>query len=139
MIDVGRVQQQENNVDCGVYAVAFATHQAYGVSPIGVVFDLSKMREHLIECLESNKMTMFPTIARRGKFCAVEHFVIKIYCLCNNIFHPARPMVFCNKCREWFHTDCVIREEKKRKAILSENNNNSWYCADCENESDDGL
>ena len=55
-----KVQQQGNTSDCGVFAVAFATHAALGLGPEGVEFDIGAMRGHLLGCLLDRKMTPFP-------------------------------------------------------------------------------
>lgn len=56
------VQQQQNGSDCGVFSIAFATCLVYGQNPLTVTFDISKMRSHLIRCLQSGIMDLFPTI-----------------------------------------------------------------------------
>ena len=134
-IDVGRVHQQSNGKDCGVFAITFATHLAHGMNPEQVVFDDLKMREHLIQCFEKNVMTPFPTVyGKRGKFCSVEHLTLKIYCICLGIFHPEDPMVCCSKCDEWFHAKCVITCKKKRNRVLDPKSGKSilWYCHKCD-------
>ena len=54
------VQQQTNNSDCGVFAIAFAVSLALGTNPKHVTFDTSKMRPHLAVCLKAQKLSMFP-------------------------------------------------------------------------------
>ncbi|PFX11983.1 hypothetical protein AWC38_SpisGene24131 [Stylophora pistillata] len=56
------VQQQQNGSDCGVFSIAFATCLAYRNFPLTVPFNISKMRSHLIRCLQSGIMDLFPTI-----------------------------------------------------------------------------
>lgn len=56
------VQQQLNGFDCGVFAVAFATCLVYGTKPDNINFDLSKIRQHLYDCLKNNQITPFPFI-----------------------------------------------------------------------------
>ena len=135
-IDVAKVHQQTNGTDCGVFAIAFATHLAHGMDPSGVVFDVPEMRGHLIQCLEKNRMTIFPTAhARRGKFCSVEHLTLNTHCICNGIYHPEIAMVCCGTCEKWFHINCVIKNKKQRSHILDARNDESWYCNGCENGS----
>lgn len=57
-----RAQQQEDAVDCGLFAIANATALIYGVDPRSVKFDQLRMREHLVQCFENGRMEMFPTI-----------------------------------------------------------------------------
>ena len=46
------VQQQQNDKDCGLFAIAYAFHAALGDDVIIMHFDISKMRQHLIYCLD---------------------------------------------------------------------------------------
>ena len=54
------VQQQTNNSDCGVFAIAFAVSLALETNPKHVTFDTSRMRSHLAFCLKAQKLSMFP-------------------------------------------------------------------------------
>ena len=45
------VHQQEN-CDCGVFAIAFAFHLAQGDDPSALNFDCTTMRQHLVKCFE---------------------------------------------------------------------------------------
>ena len=56
-----RVQQQHNGSDCGVFAIAFSTCLVYGQNPVSVTFDSPRMRAHLLRCLKSGTMELFPT------------------------------------------------------------------------------
>lgn len=53
-------QLQKGFSDCGLFCIANATALAQGVNPTYVVWDQSKMREHLAECYKNNQMKMFP-------------------------------------------------------------------------------
>jgi len=54
------VQQQTNNSDCGVFAIAFAISLALWTNPKHVTFDTSRMCSHLASCLKAQKLSMFP-------------------------------------------------------------------------------
>jgi len=56
------VQQQENGSDCGVFAIAFDTCLVYGCDPKEYTFNISRMRPHLIECLRTGTITLFPSL-----------------------------------------------------------------------------
>jgi len=60
VINIMPVQQQRNGVDCGVFAIAFASSLAFGEDPCITTYDTTKMRDHLISCLEKNEITVFP-------------------------------------------------------------------------------
>jgi hypothetical protein len=55
-----KCQQQVGSVDCGLFAIANAVELLEGNNITGVVFDQSQMRNHLIKCLENDKLTPFP-------------------------------------------------------------------------------
>ncbi|CAB4043419.1 polycystic kidney disease 1-like 2, partial [Paramuricea clavata] len=50
-VELPPVQVQLGEVDCGVFAIAFAYDLAAGNDPSNVRYDQSKMREHLTNCL----------------------------------------------------------------------------------------
>ena len=45
------VQQQLNNADCSVLAVAFAISLLFGKDPVQEIFHSSSVRSHPIKCL----------------------------------------------------------------------------------------
>ena len=59
-LDIVSVQQQTNDSDCGVFAIAFATSLAFGTDPKHVTFDTCRMRPHLAACLKDKKLSTFP-------------------------------------------------------------------------------
>ena len=63
-----KVQKQTNSSDRGVFAIATTTSLCHGEDPTTVVWDTSKMSNHLIKCLLSNKMELFPKIGKQSKF-----------------------------------------------------------------------
>ncbi|KAE8590793.1 hypothetical protein XENTR_v10018205 [Xenopus tropicalis] len=62
------VDEQENNHDCGVYAIANAFEFLSGGTPI-CKYESKKMRRHLIGCFETRKFTEFP---KKVDACVVE-------------------------------------------------------------------
>ena len=54
------VQKQEGIVDCGLFAVAFATCLACGHDPSNYRFNQNEMRSHLFTCLQQQHLTEFP-------------------------------------------------------------------------------
>ena len=53
-----KMQKQEGNHDCGVFAIAVATSLAHSTDPVH--FQQDQMRSHLHCCFENNKLTLFP-------------------------------------------------------------------------------
>ena len=42
---------QNGNVDCGIFAIAYAIDIAAGNNPATIVYDQNEMRQHLLDCL----------------------------------------------------------------------------------------
>ena len=59
-IEVQPVQQQTNDVNCGVYALAFATALCFGKDPCEILLNRRTARKHLWWCLENENLAMFP-------------------------------------------------------------------------------
>jgi len=119
------VQQQNNGVDCGVFAIAFATALAHGVDPCTIAFDTNKMRDHLIKCLKLGTITMFPKIEKRVRRCSSRKVVVPLYCHCRLPYVEGNEMVLCGDCNEWYHYKC---EKIKRSHKLK---NIDWKCSTC--------
>ena len=56
---------QPNNVDCGVFAIPFATDCVFNIKPETATFKKDVMQTHLKECLTQNKFEPFPKITKR--------------------------------------------------------------------------
>ena len=54
------VQKQQGIVDCGLFAIAFATCLACGHDPSSYQFNQNEMRSHLFTCLQQQHLTEFP-------------------------------------------------------------------------------
>ena len=52
--------KQTGGVDCGLFAIAYLVDICYGRDPSMIIYDQSKMLEHLKECFEKQRMTGFP-------------------------------------------------------------------------------
>ena len=60
-------QMQCGSADCGIFAIAFALALANGEQPGAYYFDQPKMRNHLMECLESKRILAFPVKRKRRR------------------------------------------------------------------------
>ena len=47
LVEIKGVQQQTISVDCGLFAIAFATSLVFGEDPANVTYDSEKLRMHL--------------------------------------------------------------------------------------------
>ena len=110
-------QRQTGGSDCGLFAIAFATAIAIGLQPEDYCFNQTKMREHLIRCLEAGKIEVFPySRPRRRVNRAKATFSVPIYCSCRmpDVFKAA--WIECTKCKTWYHsgTCAKVRQEVLR-------------------------
>ena len=59
------VQKQPDGHNCGPFAIDYAAEILDGRSPSKAVFDVHKMREDLITCLEMQRLTPFPKVSNQ--------------------------------------------------------------------------
>ena len=124
------VQMQCGTQDCGLFAIAFATALCLGKQPGQLTFHQDQMRSHLLLCLESQDMTMFPVKKERrsGYILTVkgEHSY-PVFCTCRLPALENITMVQCTSCKMWCHAGTCVSVDKKaltnRKAI--------WTCPEC--------
>jgi len=101
--------QQVNGVDCGLFALATATDVCFGRNPShrDYVTSTSVMRQHLLQCLQSNCMTPFPgTAAQRRISSRVK--IIDIVCSCRQPVYRDSVMIDCEQCLLSFHFACTM-------------------------------
>ena len=119
-VKLAKVTRQSGTSDCGLFAIAYITHLAFGQDPALFTFSQDKMREHLIQCIERGVMHPFPVLKSKrpteGKVIEVKVFC---YCRCPE----SKTMVACDgDCLEWFHIECVASPVKKK---------DKWFCNNC--------
>ena len=104
---INLMQQQGNGVDCGVFAVAYATSLAFGENPSLCSYNVPLIRQHLVNCLEKEMMYPFPKLdsTKRVLKCKKIKLLLSIYCSCRSVCQYERedPMVECMRCCKWFH------------------------------------
>ena len=57
-IEIADMQVQKGSTDCVVFAIAVVTSLLYGIDPF---YKQDKMRNHLLCCLESGSLSVFPS------------------------------------------------------------------------------
>ena len=63
-----RVQQQHSGVDCGIFAIAYATEFVFNqYTGNELEFDRSVMRDHLLMCFQNQDLIPFPKLKRKMK------------------------------------------------------------------------
>ena len=137
-IKVLPVQQQSNGVDFGVFVLAFCFHiLSEKANLVGIFFDESKFRHHLLHCLTANLISPFPkSNGQAMKTCKDREIMVETFCTCrmpwrkaeNNIY--AKQMVECSKCGEWFHR---MRERIPEDIFKKQNSKIEWLCRSCSN------
>ena len=120
-------QMQYGSVDCGLFAIAFATAIALGISPEYIHFQQGEMRQHLLTCLSNGKLTTFPFDKnRRAKKRIKVTQIIKLFCKCR--LPELGEMIQCTQCNEWYHLDMCVTV---KKVYLQPGV--QWLCHDCKN------
>ena len=111
-VKIKPVQQRGNSVDCGPFAIAFATSLAHNQDPCKIAFDQQQLHSHLLRCLHSGKMTPLPQLCNRETClrCRARVSKIELFCPCRMPWDPnageERDMVMCPNCNDGFHRDC---------------------------------
>ena len=57
-----KVQFQQNQYDCGVLSIAYATSLFFKTDPSNVIYDYKQLRTHLYDLLQSTELTHFPVL-----------------------------------------------------------------------------
>ena len=121
-VEICSVHQQDGGVDCGIFAIAFATDLCHSLNPVAVTYDQNKMRPHLLRCLENQRLEPFPRKEERGIFNQRAIKTISLYCSCRLPERFDTNMIECENCFQWFHHKCVgISSSKVR----------TWLCSIC--------
>ena len=81
-----QVQQQSNNIDCGVFAIASAVDVCFALPRNESCYDVIEMRNHLPTCLQLQELSPFPMISRRVPRCRLFQRYIDIFCVCRQNF-----------------------------------------------------
>ena len=63
-VNLPTVQQQTNSIDCGVFAIAYATEFCFNqyTGGKGLTFNTSVKRDHLLQCLSNKQLQPFPKV-----------------------------------------------------------------------------
>ena len=59
------VNNQNDGFNCRLYAIAFAADIINGLFPMDSQYDVNKMRQHLIKCLENERLDAFPKLQKQ--------------------------------------------------------------------------
>ena len=123
-VQIVNVQTQKGTSDCGLFSLAFSTSLCAGANPAEENYIQNELRSHLYKCLESRKITPFPTKRSKRKAVVHQHIVMEVHCTCRQPEYGR--MISCDCCLKWFHKGCV----KAPKAAWSKMSC-TWYCMLC--------
>ena len=133
LINSQPVQQQKNGNDCGLFAIAFAVDLANKMDPSKAQYDDKKLRQHLLHCLESRKVSPFPKInGGRYRKCNPKFETFEVFCICRDVFFESDTkdnayfMAECCNCGEWYHRKCTSIPDKVFTC------NKTWECNFCD-------
>ena len=124
-VHIPQVQRQCGSNDCGVFAIAFALHAALGHCVGDITFDQSKMRNHLLQCFKTRKLTPFPTVDKKARKRAESYFEVKVDVFCTCMMPDTYgDMVQCGTCQRWYHLKCA-------NLLRFPSEDEWWCCSSC--------
>lgn len=130
-LNIQQVQQQGNSVDCGVFAVAYATSILHGQNPEDLNYDTYSLRQHLLTCISSGIFKPFPLSKLRQNKAKKKTLKMKLFCSCRMPWDaadegiPEKQMAQCDSCKKWYHRSC----EKIPELVYI--TNCFWKCTYC--------
>lgn len=105
------VQQQKGDVDCGLFAVAYATEVCLGRNPEEAMFLQSGMRSHLHRCISRGVMSSFPRALQIDPEAVLRPtrgvLTVQVFCYCKMPAQYDASMIECETCGRWYHCRCV--------------------------------
>ena len=108
---INPVKQLGNGVNRGVFAIACTTPLAFSENPSLCSYNVSIMRQQLVNCLEKETMYPFPkqdSTKRVSKSKKKNQLLLSIYCSFPTVCQYERedPVVECMRYYEWFYQKC---------------------------------
>ena len=92
-----------------------------------LIFEQSKMRDHLFHCLKENEFTNFPfsinPMWKKKKIVIIKE---TLFCFCRGLYDSE--MAKCISCHEWFHLRCISSREVKH---IQEDLTFQYSCSKC--------
>ena len=120
-VNLPTVQQQTNSIDCGVFAIVYATEYDFNqyTGGKGLTFNTSVMGDHLLQCLSNKQLQPFQNVqpTKTLKLHKNTSVYISIVKDCNakcDLPNMYDNMAGCPACDYWFHYRCATDTTKKR-------------------------
>ena len=111
------MQMQHGTSDCGLFSIACAVCLCQGEDPCRFSWTQELMRQHLTNCLSTQRMSSFPGNSR--KVSAKIKRTIPVVCSCR-MPENKMGMAQCTRCEEWFYKKCP------RAVFIA-----TWFCKEC--------
>ena len=124
-----RIKETEvGSSDCGLFAIANVMALASGIDIERVTFRQTKMRSHFLQCLQEQRLTMFPHKVSDSSNSRLRRklFVITTNCHCN-AFLPNSNLIKCSECNKLFHLQCLTHSHQNSNS----RHTSSWTCQVC--------
>lgn len=121
---VHKIQFQKGTMDCGLFAIAYATDLAFGNDPASFNYEQGALRTHFVNCISNDELVPFPKEVIGYTRPKTES--INIYCSCRLPDNYVEKMVKCITCNEWYHKSC-----EEIPASVFNNVKKLWKCLKC--------
>ncbi|XP_071476988.1 uncharacterized protein [Diadema antillarum] len=133
IVDVQSVQSCPNVFDSGLFAIAYAVSTLHQEDLGQVSYNVTLMRDHLLQCLQEKSIRPFPAASERVSVQRTrQRFLsMEVFCMCRmpwnaNMQESRMKMAQCESCGEWWHSNCCgIPDE-----VFT--SNQPWKCPRCE-------
>jgi hypothetical protein len=107
-VNIMNASKQQNPGNCGLFAIAYAETLLAGKDPCNVVYVEDAMRSHLNCCFSEGELSAFPvSMFKINRRQVVRTKTLSLFCLCRTINVKSKPMIMCNKCKSWWHPECI--------------------------------
>ena len=87
LIECMNVHKQSGSDDCGLMTIAFVTCLLFEQDPVKVRFDQKRLRQHLLQCLNSGEMRPFPVLSYRSvRQQVLQRCKEDLHCTCRQVY-----------------------------------------------------
>ena len=120
-ITMERQMQQNSAYD------PFINQLANWEQPGGLYFEQTRMRKHLMHCLEAQYLSTFPIVRKRRRAAKSKlSSTIRLYCSCRMLEIAGRTMIQCCACKEWLHVGICVTVPNEALDTATK-----WFCNNC--------
>ena len=128
---ISRVQQQiENTKTCGYFAILYAFMLGNNENPEKGNINMKKLKDCVADMLRTKNTQHLRNSYKKNRKISTDipmRIKIKLFCICRTTNDFER-MIACDKCKCWFHVECLSDVTQNQIDILEE----SYYCPICQ-------